>query len=367
MRRGFSLSEVLLALALLATVLVAAVVALQSSIWASHRQQMRAQAAFLAQQKMEEVVAATSPPTPSQGSFPEPHHEFRWQVEVWPQDASQTWRLTVEVMGPGGARFPLVSERRKQPRRLLVRTGGGWLEVDEMHRHPSPLDGLPSCQEFCLNPDGEQVVSTRSVAGLPQPFLSRLHQPAPARPLFEHPGGVREPRYSPDGKQLAFAASQQGRSQIFVWDFLAKKARLWRSSSHNDTSPAWMPGSKGLVVCRDGSSLVLLDEQRERVLVSGEGFWNAAPEVTPDGRSLVFLSNRQGAPQLYRFDFADQKLQALSHQPGGCGPPRVSPDGRRLLAQDLQSRRPIVLNLDGSEVQILDWLPDRVDGVDWWP
>ena len=51
----------------------------------------------------------------------------------------------------------------------------------------------------------------------------------------------------------------------------------------------------------------------------------------PDGRSLVFTSDRGGGPQVYRVGFDGAKPQRLTHNMGNYNArPRLSPDGTRL-------------------------------------
>jgi TolB protein len=76
-------------------------------------------------------------------------------------------------------------------------------------------------------------------------------------------------------------------------------------------------------------------------------------DVTPDGRWLVFESNRDGRARIYRMSVSTGELFQLTHGPLEDFAPRWSPDGRRIA---FHSREPskdglrdvYVMNADGS-------------------
>jgi serine/threonine-protein kinase len=111
-----------------------------------------------------------------------------------------------------------------------------------------------------------------------------------ARPLHASPGRYATPRFSPDGKRLAFAMATSKGSDIWVKDLARETAsRL-----------SFLPGMSGY------------------------------PVWTPDGKSIVFFSTNQPAPGLYAVR-ADGSGAAKRLTEGGQTPYSFSPDGKRLL------------------------------------
>jgi len=58
---------------------------------------------------------------------------------------------------------------------------------------------------------------------------------------------------------------------------------------------------------------------------------NSYPHPSPDGRRVVFQSNRTGIPQVYVMDADGGNLLQLTHEERGAETPKWSPDGRRIL------------------------------------
>ncbi|TMF29351.1 MAG: hypothetical protein E6I30_13790, partial [Chloroflexi bacterium] len=61
--------------------------------------------------------------------------------------------------------------------------------------------------------------------------------------------------------------------------------------------------------------------------VAGDG----RPRYSPDGKNLVFISDRSGKPQAWLISLSGGEPRQLTDLPGGVGAAEWSPDGRRLL------------------------------------
>jgi hypothetical protein len=88
---------------------------------------------------------------------------------------------------------------------------------------------------------------------------------------------------------------------------------------------------------------------RPRTLVS-DGYFNSDPDFSPDGRSLVYTSDRAGEADLWLHDLktgADTRLTAL---PGAQTAPRFSPSGRQIAFQD-ENGVGYVLDLDTEDLR----------------
>ena len=64
----------------------------------------------------------------------------------------------------------------------------------------------------------------------------------------------------------------------------------------------------------------------ERVQLTDNGN-DIRPAWTPDGQSIVFMSQRDGNWELYRLSMVDGSLAWLTDDPAQDGLPTVSPDG----------------------------------------
>ncbi|MBS0579237.1 MAG: CehA/McbA family metallohydrolase [Proteobacteria bacterium] len=94
---------------------------------------------------------------------------------------------------------------------------------------------------------------------------------------------------------------------------------------------AWSPDSTEVVYSAGGSLWrQRLDSSLAVQLTDGPGY-DYQPDWSPDGRSIVYASNRDNAIELYRLDLASAKSEPLTHGGSVNVEPRFSPDGRKLV------------------------------------
>ena len=344
-------------MALLALILVVALGVLQWALLGSARQQTQTRAAFLAQQQMEYLMMAEDPKS-AQGSFDD---RYGWQAKV--SLVGDFLAMEVRVKGPSGASFTLVSERRKELHRLVFRSQERVFQTAEDQLEPVALTEPGIGSDFCVSPDGQQVAYVSPYEGKPQIFLRRLHSTEAPQLLVQHPEGAGEPRFSPDGTQLAFTSQANGLSQVFVYSLARRNFRNVSNNNHQENSPGWFPDSQSLLVCRDGSSIVKrMVNGSEQVLVAESEGWNAAPAT--DGKTLVFMSSRDGNPEIYVLNMASKALTRLTEDPGYDTAPQLK--GERIVFQSNRdgAQRLYSMNVDGSELTPV--APDQTGEEPQW-
>jgi dipeptidyl aminopeptidase/acylaminoacyl peptidase len=244
-------------------------------------------------------------------------------------------------------------------------------------------------------------------------------------PLATGAGSSASPRWSPDGKRLAYVASDGGHPQLFVrWMQTEQAARItdltempgdlrWSPDGRSIAFIMMTPDEKttlGTAPARpEGANwaepLTVITDVKYRAdgegylkpgyshafVVSAEGgfprqltfgaFNEEGPlSWTPDGKSVLLSGNRsegwQREPvttQIYQVSVDDGKVTALTSRIGPDKSPRVSPDGRKVafLAFDdrflgYQNVRVHVMDLDGrNDHSISDSLDRSVDDAEW--
>ncbi len=65
--------------------------------------------------------------------------------------------------------------------------------------------------------------------------------------VLPKPGMYYSPRFSPDGRRLAFAIEAGNGSDIFVYDFASQSTTRLSFSQQGNIEPVWTPGGKHIV------------------------------------------------------------------------------------------------------------------------
>jgi TolB protein len=147
---------------------------------------------------------------------------------------------------------------------------------------------------------------------------------------------IISPAWSPTGNHLAYVSFEARKPTIYVHEVSTGKRRLVANFKGSNSAPAWSPDGRYLAVTlsRDGGSqLFLLDltapgAEPRRLIQSGS--IDTEPIFTADGQSILFVSDRGGAPQIYRVPVSGGNPERVTFTGSYNISPALSPDGRWL-------------------------------------
>lgn len=176
---------------------------------------------------------------------------------------------------------------------------------------------------------------------------------ASAKPLLKSTQPIMSPRWSPDGKQIAYVSFEKTKAEVYTIDVATGQRRLMTSYPGINGAPAWSPDGKRLaiVLSKNGApDLFLVNMINGRMSrLTHDSAINTEPSFAPDGNAILFTSNRGGSPQIYQMDLADRKIERLtfvghynasaSYLPDGSGIVYLHREGGRdnIAIQDLAS------------------------------
>ncbi len=158
-----------------------------------------------------------------------------------------------------------------------------------------------------------------------------------------------EPDVSPDGRQLACVrVAEDGRRELAVFaverdqrgrlSLKTAAVPIARDGRASFGAPRWSPDGRRLAVERrrlgGPSEVVVFDiaDGREHVTAASATSRNIAPTWTPDGATVLFASDREHRSfQIYASSVDGDGVRPITNVPGGALSPEVSPDGRALV------------------------------------
>ena len=102
------------------------------------------------------------------------------------------------------------------------------------------------CEDVELSPDGEFAVW----AAHKQLWIAPVSGATPGHQLTDLRGNNLSPRWSPDGRQIAFVSDRGDHSFIAIYDFGRENVRYLAPSVDRDSSPRWSPDGKRVAFLR---------------------------------------------------------------------------------------------------------------------
>lgn len=224
-------------------------------------------------------------------------------------------------------------------------------------------EGFVRAGEGYFSPD-EQTIIYQAVTR-DYPFYQIYTQPLAGgtpRRVSTGRGRTTCSYFSPDGKHLIYASSHTD-PQIDKTesDERAKQAEDARLGRHRRYEWPFDPHTDIYQADLDGSHL--------HPLTQTPGY-DAEGAYSPDGKQIVFCSDRDGDPDLYVMDADGSNVRQLTNAPGYDGGPFVSPDGRWVVfrsdrdkAEHLQI---YVIGIDGKHETALTNNSNTVNWAPYW-
>ncbi len=151
--------------------------------------------------------------------------------------------------------------------------------------------------------------------------------------LTNHPQADWQPAWSPDGRMLAFTSHRSGDSDIWLLPATAvsestqpqEPPRNLTNHPAWDYSPAWSPSGQSIVFVseRDGDPEIFIQNSEGDTAIQltfNEGL-DHRPAWSPDGKYIAFAAVRNGAEEIYRIrpDGTDEQL-VTAHPIQGTSP-----------------------------------------------
>jgi Tol biopolymer transport system component len=177
-----------------------------------------------------------------------------------------------------------------------------------------------------FSPDGRYIAFAAQTGGRDALYIldvERRRQEAKIE--FKDVNGIANPTWSPDGQQIAFSGMVGGLSDLFITDIRGRDLRRLTDDRHAVLLPAWSPDGRTIAFTTDRGSdfdrlrygnyriaLYHLENGQIEVLPHQDEGKNSNPVWSPDGRSLIWISDRTGINNLYLYELDSRQLSRLT-------------------------------------------------------
>ena len=226
--------------------------------------------------------------------------------------------------------------------------------------HPSSgaVDDTPS-----FSPSGRHLAFVRkwsSVSG--DIFILPSSGGSPTRLTSE--GGFIQGMAWLDDEQLIYSSNREGSFRLWQISRRGGEPQVVVAGGARPQWPSVSPDHRWLafVDTKDDTNIWQFSLSNRGTAAQAEPFISSAgadysPAYSPDGKRIVFVSDRSGKQQLWLADYDGTEVHQLTNFEGsGVGSPRWSPDGRRIVfdASLLGKQAIWLMNSDGSEIHSLN-------------
>jgi Tol biopolymer transport system component/imidazolonepropionase-like amidohydrolase len=160
----------------------------------------------------------------------------------------------------------------------------------------------------------------------------------PARQIAEGGAFTRDPVFSPDGRKVAFIASENGKRELRVYDFDSRKTTsLFQVGGASwPLYPSWSPDGRQIVFQHTRGIfdpyriiVVTVADGMTREIAQSVGAWTARPHFSSDGANVYFTSRVGKWAGLYRVALQPgAQPQAVTNLTKHVHEGLVSPDGK---------------------------------------
>jgi hypothetical protein len=204
------------------------------------------------------------------------------------------------------------------------------------------------------SPDGKRIAIASKAGEQDAIFLIDVASGEQEQLSFDL-AGIFSIDWSPKGDAIAFVGNTPSQSDIFVYNLRTKKLVNLTDDIYSDERPAWSPDGKKLYFSSDRGDVVSHDSTDIRfhdyssydiysidvATRNIERFtdWSrsnqGSPVVSPDGKKILFVSDRNGINNIYELNLDTKKWRPITNSLSGVYQLSLSHDGSKMVFSSL--------------------------------
>jgi TolB protein len=223
---------------------------------------------------------------------------------------------------------------------------------DEIHKSQRALNGVARSRlTFDSDRDGERITGTVQQRSIKEIYISDYDGENQRRVTTGRTLNIA-PRWSPDGRSIAYTSYRRGGANLFISNIFAGTLdEVTKGDKVGENwLPAWSPDGTRLAfsTTRDGNPEIYIvnrDGSGLRRLTNNPSI-DITPTWSPSGTQIAFTSDRSGTPQIYVVDADGLNLSKKTSE-SYCDRPTWSPAPFNEIAYAARSG-------PGFDIRVLD-------------
>jgi TolB protein len=223
---------------------------------------------------------------------------------------------------------------------------------DEIHKSQRALNGVARSKlTFDSDRDGERITGTVQQRSIKEIYISDYDGENQRRVTTGRTLNIA-PRWSPDGRSIAYTSYRRGGANLFISNIFAGTLdEVTKGDKVGENwLPAWSPDGTRLAfsTTRDGNPEIYIvnrDGSGLRRLTTNPSI-DITPTWSPSGTQIAFTSDRSGTPQIYVVDVDGLNISKKTSE-SYCDRPTWSPAPFNEIAYAARSG-------PGFDIRVLD-------------
>lgn len=180
-------------------------------------------------------------------------------------------------------------------------------------------------------------------------------------------------RWSPDSKHIVYVANEDGNQEIYIMDSNGENKTNITNSEGNEMFPCWSPNGKTILFCaQDNEDWKIYEmdingeNKKKRTEYTGPN-WELYPQFSPNGEKIAYFTHEPESKirNIFVMDHTGKNQIQLTNSDFVDEDPFWSPDGKYIVFQSNRTGKFQIYSMKADGTQ-QTWL-SKNNNNEYWP